>query len=108
MDFAISKEIRINAFTDFWGPFSFDLAPSLPAGDTLTPASTVKSFLANSDTETTEGLIEAGSIGVESSAIALRLQYPGAAVAGLHEIHFLAALASGARQRFVFKYVAVI
>lgn len=105
MDFDAAKRIRVHSWTSFWGPFSFDFTSSLPTGDSIAQTSTVKSYLGG--VETTDSLIEAASIAVVSPVVTLRLQYPGDALKGLHELHFLLVLASGAQQRFVFGYVQV-
>lgn len=105
MDF-VAGIINVRSTTDQWGPFAFDLAHALPAGDALTGASTVQSFMRDGG-ETTAHLIEPGSVAVAGSTISLRLQYPGATRLGLHELHFNAVLASGARHTLVFRVVLV-
>jgi hypothetical protein len=105
MDFADGK-IVVRPGTDYWGPFAFDLAPALPAGDSLTAATTVQAFLAG--VESTEQLIETGSIALQAAVLNLRLQYPGASLHGRHELRINLALASGARHTLVFQYVHVI
>jgi hypothetical protein len=106
LDFPGTTLIAVNSETSYWGPFSFNFAAVVPPGDSLTSVSATSSFLP-AVVDSSAALISAGSVIVSGNSVALRLQYPGAAFIGSHELIFMLRFASGAQQGVKFGYVVV-
>lgn len=103
MDFDVAS-IEVNSATSEWGPYKFNFRGALPdpSGDPIASA-TVQSFL--NGEETTSGLI-ASSL-VESPAVHVWFNYPGADLTGKHTLVFTLTASKGGTKSFEFGFVEV-
>lgn len=81
--------ISIRSSADKWGPFTFDCSEAIPSGTSIADVA-VSSYLVDMDegeisTESTDELVESGA-SASGTDVTLRLQYPGADLAGYHAL----------------------
>ena len=113
MDFEDYEPIEIRETADLWGPFTFDLADSLPSGDAISSvtvaayAGIYKPFQDIGD-QTAITLIDTAYTPTHTATtVSIKLQYPGDTYKGKTTIVFNVTLASGAKYPFFFHGVRV-
>lgn len=98
--------INVPFYSDNWGPFEFDLAPSLPTESVISSV-VCKTYLDGD--ETTESVLDSdySPTVVDSTSVRIWFKHPGAeGPIGDHVLHIIPTLASNsATTTLVFRYV---
>jgi len=99
------EEILVQPYSEKMGPFTFDLGPLLPTGDSISSV-TVKTY-DTSGVETTTDLIN-GTPTESGDVVTIYFDYPGSSNEGRHKITFEYETANGMKDEADFWCVRVV